>query len=1145
MTIGPWKLALDIGAQSIGFAIYALDEKGEPCRLVRAHSHVFPSNADNTTAAADRRLKRQQRRMLERQKRRMRHIDRHLRRMGLMPDAADTAAVSASKAHDPYAMRALGLDGPLEPHQYGRALHHLFKRRGYAARIGAVTAEDNAKTDDDPGKIDEGIRRLEDAMEASGARTVGEHLHRLRQDRDADHRTPGVRIRPVPMMRNVKLSKDEKARQKAGATVTVRQRLENGYERYASRAQSEAEFEALWTAQAPYHPHLTDDDRAILKRIAYWQRDLKPVKAGQCRYRTGERLHRALPLAQAHALETRLANLEIVGPYGDKRRLYPEEQSALREHLNTRTAASLAGLRKVLGLKSDQELKGVPGKDKKSPEMPGHKTNAVLADEKRWGPGWYEIDEAVQERIVSAILGVKNAHEREALITNLVNSHGLSRLAAEAVAGAPIDRMRARLGRPAMERQLAALQTPLGDGTLPNTYQSLVHAGLLDEDEGRDGIDELPYYGAVLEDHVLPGSNEPTDHPERRYGAIPNPTVHIALGQLRRIVNGLIRQHGKPHSIALQIARDLTLNVQQKTTIAEDQKKREKANALYATRIADAGFLATTSNIERAKLFDELCAKPKNNAGQSSGQIVVATCPYSGKTFTFAQALGKDVEEDHILPYALTLDNSLANRTLSLASANALKAKRAPAEAVADFAAEYGENGTLKAMQARAKNLPANKSWRFGAQAVERARKGEFLDRHLNDTQYAGRVAQAYLETLYDRKGANSGRVLTTSGRMTAILRRALKLDALFAELSRSEEMADTPATLFDQMDVIAGNGTQNGQTEKPRPKLGMRYAKNRDDLRHHALDAIVVGIVTRRLITIATKQAQALGHGKVLTYLPEPWTGYKNEIREVLEKTEVSWRPDKGSRTKADGTSTTTGALHEETVRGRSKHQDNNAEAAKTGKIAVRQRVLLSSLYDPLAKKFRMERVAKITNTHVRTALEAHLLAYPGKTSDAAEVSQWIAAFSEQREKNPFAGMRHCTINEIVDPKVYVPVGEGLAKRGDNDRIILWQLPDGKHRTTIVSVWDAHRPGHDPRPRNPDGTVIEARKTLALRKGEIVDVRQGKNAGRWRVITVREDGVIGLGHTKQPKSKPRYATLTTLAGNIVKTQITETGVMR
>ena len=48
------------------------------------------------------------------------------------------------------------------------------------------------------------------------------------------------------------------------------------------------------------------------------------------------------------------------------------------------------------------------------------------------------------------------------------------------------------------------------------------------------------------------GTNDPNDPDDIRYGRIPNPTVHIALNQFRRVMNALIAEYGKPAQVVLE-----------------------------------------------------------------------------------------------------------------------------------------------------------------------------------------------------------------------------------------------------------------------------------------------------------------------------------------------------------------------------------------------------------------------------------------------------------------------------------------------------------------------------------------------------------------------------------------------------------------
>ena len=68
------------------------------------------------------------------------------------------------------------------------------------------------------------------------------------------------------------------------------------------------------------------------------------------------------------------------------------------------------------------------------------------------------------------------------------------------------------------------------------------------------------------------GSGEPDDPEEVRYGRIANPTVHIALNQLRRLINAIVARHGHPAEIIVELARDLKLNKKRRDEIEKTIK---------------------------------------------------------------------------------------------------------------------------------------------------------------------------------------------------------------------------------------------------------------------------------------------------------------------------------------------------------------------------------------------------------------------------------------------------------------------------------------------------------------------------------------------------------------------------------------------
>jgi len=82
-----YRIGLDLGANSLGWCVYALDENGAPHHIVRAGSRIFSDgrNPKNLASlAADRRAARQARRRRDRVLKRRHRLMEGLIRFGLM-----------------------------------------------------------------------------------------------------------------------------------------------------------------------------------------------------------------------------------------------------------------------------------------------------------------------------------------------------------------------------------------------------------------------------------------------------------------------------------------------------------------------------------------------------------------------------------------------------------------------------------------------------------------------------------------------------------------------------------------------------------------------------------------------------------------------------------------------------------------------------------------------------------------------------------------------------------------------------------------------------------------------------------------------------------------------------------------------------
>ena len=113
----------------------------------------------------------------------------------------------------------------------------------------------------------------------------------------------------------------------------------------------------------------------------------------------------------------------------------------------------------------------------------------------------------------------------------------------------------------------------------------------------------------------------------------------------------------------------------------------------------------------------------------------------------------------------------------------------------------------------------------------------DFLSRQLNETRYIARLARTYLST-------TGAEVWVTPGRLTADLRHRWGLNSVLGDHNREE---------------------------------AFERDKNRNDHRHHALDAVVVAMTDRALLqkvaaAAGSAEAENLSELKLLQGLGFPW---------------------------------------------------------------------------------------------------------------------------------------------------------------------------------------------------------------------------------------------------------------------------------
>ncbi len=820
-----YRLGIDLGTNSIGWAAVELDAGGEPVGVLDAGARIFADGRDErgeASNAAERGTARGGRRRRARYVQRRERLANALADCGLTP--RDKSERQALDALDPYEIRARALDEQLHPFALGRALFHLNQRRGFKSNRKADGGDEAEKS-----KMRDRMSKLRHNMDASGARTLGEYL----AERQAD-----------------------------GETVLARPNEEF----YPDRAMLEYEFNVIRDTQAPFHA-LSDGDWERLRGVIFHQRPLKSPRPGMCRYEDGEpRAPKALPSFQEFRVLSDVNNLRLrVGAEpereldeGERERVLNRLRSGKDIRMTDKDGKDVAPTRD-LKLSAGAKLNLAKGGRAK---IEGDAVAALLGKPKLFGKRWAAIPIAERDEIARFLM---DAEDPAAVVEKARVDWGLDADQADAVAHASLPRGYGNLSEKAIRKMIPHLER--GEGYSDAAKSAGYHHSDFRSGEGRA---ELPYYGEVLERYAV-GGDRTLDPDERgdaeRFGRVSNPTVHIGLNQLRRVVNALIAKHGKPSEIVVELARELKMNGERKRSFIRRQRENEKRDGEFREMLASAGLADTPDDLRKLRLWAE------------QGPVHARACPYTGKILSFRMVVSSETQVDHILPFTRTWDNSMANMVVCVAGSNRVKRDMSPFEAFGHSPSGYDYDR----IQALAAKLPPNKRWRFLPDAMERyeSEKRGFLDRQLNETRYLSRLAREYLACLYDEL-SEGVKVRAVPGVLTALLRRGWGLTGMLGESS-------------------SGGG------------------KSRDDHRHHAIDAFVVANTAQGLLQRFSEAASSYGGDDLVERLasrvPDPWDGFSREhLKERLDEIIVSHKPDRGTAGANGGTS---GRLHKGTAYG------------------------------------------------------------------------------------------------------------------------------------------------------------------------------------------------------------------------------------
>lgn len=698
-TDGGYTLGLDIGIASVGAAL--LSDSRILALYVRAFDKAETSDKGESLNKA-RRDARSTRRRLRRRSHRLTRLRRLFKRTGLLE--SDEASGFIGLDTSPWCLRAEGLDRMLDQQEWAAALYHVVKHRGFQSN-----RKSEVREDEKAGAMLSGVNVNQQRMKDDGWRTIGEMFANDERYREAK-------------------------RNKGG-----------DYSHTVSRRDLHGELQHLFAKQRDFgngfaSPEFEEQvvDLLLARRPTLSGDNLRKM-IGRCTFEPSEfRAPKACYFTERFLWLTKLNNLRV-SLDGRQRELTPAERDQLIDQPFLKTKLSYKQVRALLNLPDrarfnisyrrkagDDELKA-----ERASLFEAKAYHALRGEYRRAGLDdlWKRdaIDEARLNLLGEALTVFKDDDEAR----HWLRERGVEPEVVEAVLNLSFSSF--------IRLSLRAVQN-----ILPHMQRGM----RFDEAVVAAGYTSHSSFAESERTKCLP----PIPREE-----FTNPVVYRALSQARKLVNAIIREHGSPAAVHIELARDLSKPWDERRKIEKDQQafqeNKKKAVDEFVERF---GTEPSRDWLTKYRLYKEQDGK----------------CAYSLKALDLNRLMEDGYAEiDHALPYSRSFDNSMNNKVLVHTVENRNKGNLTPYEYL---------NGESQDEQWRRFEVAvlSNPKYRkpkrerllrkdFGAEAAE-----GFRERNLSDTRYICRSFKNLVETHLQLAGERSGqRCVVVSGQLTGFLR--------------------------------------------------------------------------------------------------------------------------------------------------------------------------------------------------------------------------------------------------------------------------------------------------------------------------------------------------------------------------------------
>lgn len=643
-----YRFAFDIGIGSCGWAVVSENETGNR-RIEDAGSRIFDSGEmkeGKDRKSQERRGFRGVRRVLRRRKHRKELLKNYIRYIQFMSDYEIRCACESS-ADKVLLTKVKGLDEKLSKAELLQALLHACNHRGYKDFYEVTETDEAESQEEEDEKINQAAAdRLDRSFEESHCRTISEYICRYCTIPGTDR-------------------------------IDYRNRFYKNENRMIIRRKHvENEVCTILKKQREWYPELTDQKIKEIMEVIFSQRDFEdgPGDAsdkyrrytgfleslGYCRfYPEGRRGFRNTALGDVYAAINALSQYRYVHTDTGEAKLTQEAAAKMVSYIlkqGSLTRTQAAKLLKPLGI----AIYGSKDVDK------------TLAKSFRFLKEMREIAEKCQVSWES-LLSETDLTEYEEGKTSLLNQLGTvcSMYQTPHRKEEELKKLHAKWEHVHLPPAFwNALKRHKFNGTSSVSYHHMadaIEAFLKGDiygnfqwnkqkqlDEKQESQRERLLFAKVL--------MQDADVKD-------NPGVLRSINETRKVLNCLIRLYGSPAEIHVEVADDVARSYLERKRIQKMQRDHEKTRDAIKKKIAEILHCEESevkgSQIERYKLYMEQEGK----------------CLYSGRELDLEMVLDTQshaYEVDHIIPYSLILDNTLANKALVCGNENQAKGQQTP-----------------------------------------------------------------------------------------------------------------------------------------------------------------------------------------------------------------------------------------------------------------------------------------------------------------------------------------------------------------------------------------------------------------------------------------------------------------------------------